>query len=89
MAAHPADATPAPDQCEVGRKPPLVTSQMLVGPRDAILDAQAENERQRLLVHNPDPEANSVTEHLELALKFVAEELLLAPACAWRRVTTK
>lgn len=64
MTVHEPDATAAPAARGLGQKPPLVTSQMLAGPRDRILEAQAENDLQEKIVYDPSPERDSLVEHL-------------------------
>jgi hypothetical protein len=67
---HSTDATPAPEPQEVRRTgKPVVTSQMLTGPRDAAWRAQEANEQQRLLLFNASRDEDSLAEVLTGAIR--------------------
>lgn len=51
----------------------LVTHGMLAAPRDHLMDAVAANQEQARWIYNPDPEINSLVEHLTEMLRHGAD----------------
>lgn len=70
MASHAADRTTVPAVCGLAKTTGVVvTAATVKAPLEEIEAAQFENDRQTRLVWNPDPEVNSIGEHLVAALR--------------------